>query len=377
MSRILRVLALGTVWFAIGCDRGLAPIPGAGASASASATAAAGVAAARLDAATDAEAPGDDAAFDAPDEPSPGAAASAAAADAGAPRARKRKRSRSVAKASAAPEVKVLEPGTPPRTELRYVFRAGSKERLRMVNRTQVEVVVGEQKAPSPAAPDVEITATLAVLELLSGDRARRELTIDRFRLLETPGVDAGVRAQISGALAGIEGLTGTDVVDTRGVLREVRLDTSNLENPSLELMMDSMQQSFGQMGAPFPEAPIGVGARWRVRSSVDQQGMRLTQTATYTLLAREGTRGRVRVELAQRAPASKARPPGLPPGVDAEFLGMSASGAGELEFELTRGIPQGELKSSSKVRMKAGVGGVQRDVTMQMTTAVRFERVE
>ena len=55
----------------------------------------------------------------------------------------------------------------------------------------------------------------------------------------------------------------------------------------------------------------------------------------------------------------------------------MSASGTGELEFELTRGIPQGELKSSSKVRMKAGVGGVQRDVTMQMKTAVRFERLE
>jgi hypothetical protein len=284
------------------------------------------------------------------------------------------KKSKSVAGASTS--VKLLDPGQEPRYKLRYAYESGRKERAKLVSGTGLTMEVGGQKLELPAMPDLEMTATIVIKELLSNGSARRRLSIDKVDL-KKGGLDPSLRGDVESALARLEGLDGRDVIDSRGFIHELKLERVQADG-ELRQFLESMQQALGQMGAPFPEEEVGKGARWRIDTKVSQQGIRLTQAATYELVEIDGKKGRAKVELTQRSPAGAVSPPGLPAGVQAELLSLDSTGSGELSFDLGRMIPDGHVTTKSRIRVRTTLptGGKQ-DATMNVTARAKFSPVK
>jgi hypothetical protein len=280
------------------------------------------------------------------------------------------KKSKAVAGASTS--VKLLDPGAEPRQKLRYAYEAGRKERAKLVSGTGLTMEVAGQKLELPAMPDLEMTATIRIKELLPSGSARRRLSIDDVDLRKG-GLDSALRGDVESALARLEGLEGRDVIDTRGFIHELKLERVQADG-ELRQFLESMQQALGQMGAPFPEEEVGKGARWRIDTKVSQQGIALTQAATYELVEIDGKKGRAKVELKQRSPAGSVNPPGLPAGVKAELLSLDSTGSGELSFDLSRMIPDGHVTTKSLIRVRTTLptGGTQ-DATMNVTARAKF----
>ena len=123
---------------------------------------------------------------------------------------------------------------------------------------------------------------------------------------------------------------------------------------------METMQTSFGQMGAPFPEEPVGVGATWRVTSNVELGGMRLDQVTTFALVERSADGGKLDIDLKQSAkPGVIDMPRAGQEAVD--LIRMLTTGKGVVEFDLQSPATTGTLDMTSDVQMKAGHLGAAR----------------
>ena len=287
-----------------------------------------------------------------------------------------------IASASAAPaaaatgaKLELLDAGREPRTALRYRFKPGTTERVKLVTGTTLALDVSGQKVPSSPMPDVELVAALKVLSVSPEGRARRELSVQRVGLAEGGTLDPALRDQLTSTLELIKGLKGKDEIDARGRPEGLKLTAGKTSSAMITQLRDQMQQSFAQMGAPFPEQPIGVGARWSISKLIVQQGIRVNQVATYELTELADGKGRTHVRLTQLAPRGPVRPPGMPMDVQAELLGMSAKGEGNMNFDLTRSVPEGELKTHARLEIRTIVETQKQDTKMELDVRVRFAR--
>lgn len=270
--------------------------------------------------------------------------------------------------------VKLLEPGAEPREKLRYKFVVDRTDRLEMTTTSSMKMVMGAQAADVPTAPAVRVVAALTVKEVGADGSARRALVLEDVGLMPGPGLSKEQRDQAEKNLSSLEKLTGKDRVDARGFVRAVELDSSKIENPALKQALMSMQQTFDQMGAPFPEEEIGVGAKWQVKTRIDQMGIRLSQTATYELAERSGDKGKIKVKLQQTAPGGNMQLPGLPKGASAKLVSMKGSGKGELRFDLARTIPDGHIDTKSEVKVAVTMAADKQEMSTKMDARVVFK---
>jgi hypothetical protein len=207
--------------------------------------------------------------------------------------------------------MKLLDPGQAPRRKLRYEWRLGQKEQLTMGLRTSAST-------PSQIAD--------------------------------------GMRAEV----AAIEDLSGSAVVTSRGLTREISLRPgATTDTDATGQMVEQIRQTLRDLAAPLPEEDVGRGARWQKLSRLDSEvatsgsradsgragDPRIAQTETFTLVevpgdAGRGGRGALDDVLAQTAPSQALRAPGVQ-GSAARMESMLASGSARVRFELSRLVPQ------------------------------------
>lgn len=277
-------------------------------------------------------------------------------------------------KAKADPHgVRLVEAGTEPRQKLRYKFVVGRTDRLQMTTTSSMKMQMGEQKADVPTAPAVRVVAALTVKDVAADGSARRTLLLEDVGLLPGPGLSKEQRDQAEKNLSALEKLTGKDRVDSRGFVRQVELDSSKIDNPALKQALASMQQTFDQMGAPFPEEAVGVGAKWQVKSRIDQMGIKLSQIADYELAEISGDKGKIKVKIQQTAPGGTMNLPGLPQGATAKLVSMRGSGKGELGFDLGRTIPDGHIDTKSEVKVSVTLAAEKQEMRTKMEARVVF----
>jgi len=257
---------------------------------------------------------------------------------------------------------------------LRYTFKPKHVDRLDMTTTSQLSMKAGGQTLGAASSPGVKVVASLAVVSVDADGTAHRKLSFDKVSLLPGPGIDAATRAKAEASLKGIESITGKDRVDARGFVHSVKLDASKVDNPQLKAAISSMEQTFDQMGAPFPTEEVGIGAKWQVKTRLEQMGIRLSQVATYELLSFSGHTGKIKVQLKQSAPGGRMQLPGLPPGAKAKLKGMTGSGSGELAFDLERGVPDGQIDTESEVTVQVDVADQVQEMQTHLKAKVRFK---
>jgi hypothetical protein len=132
--------------------------------------------------------------------------------------------------------------------------------------------------------------------------------------------------------------------------------------------MMGSMQQSLGQIVAPFPEEAVGPGASWDVATHASVNGITLDQTARYQLASIDGDRGTAKISLTQTAAPQEIKAPGMPAGVVTKLRKLASTGAGTLTFDLGQLVPvAATMTVTSDTSMTVSMGGNDQAIDMKM----------
>lgn len=275
------------------------------------------------------------------------------------------------------PRVELMSAGAEPKRELRYVYKKGQKEKIDLTTRTKLGMTMMGKTVDAPATPPVSMIASLEVLGVDADGTAKRKLAVEKVKMTEPPDPSNPGAKELAEQLGNLEKLRGRDEVDSRGVVRAIKMEFAGSDDPQLKQIASSMEQNFGQLGAPFPEEAVGVGAKWRVKTRLEQLGFRLEQTATYKLVALDGDKGKLEITIAQTAPAGKLALPGIPPGAAADLESMKGNGTGDVAFELGRTVPFGTMETTADIKVKIDMAGQTQSTTMKMTMNVSLRPVK
>lgn len=249
------------------------------------------------------------------------------------------------------PAVIVVDPGSEPRSLLRYRFTAGGHETASMEMTMSMETEMdGEAFAPVTTPPMI-FTMDVDIIDVLASGTATVAFAYTGATVQDDPAFDPGTLAVVRAGLAGLVGTTGTLIVDARGqVLASTIVPGAGMDATSRQLLT-SLNQQASQMTVPLPETAVGEGARWTATTRMTISGVKADQVMDYHV-TRLGPGGvELTLTLTQAADAQPMDIPDLPSGAEA-LLELWNRGTGSMAIELDRMLPVSSMEASGGSRM-------------------------
>jgi hypothetical protein len=266
----------------------------------------------------------------------------------------------------AAPLVRLLEPGTEPRSELRYTLTNG-KSAMEMSMDLQLALKMGDQALPASPLPRMIMVLDVAISKATGTDAH----VVGKLRTAKVEARSEEERAvgnALGPKLAKLAGLTTTGTFDRRGFVHDAKIVMPPDLAPELSETADQLQQSIGAVAVPMPQEPIGVGGSWRVLKRVNAGGVDTVQLSTYTVTARDGDAIALTAEVAQFAAARVVNSNGL----EARILRYRSAGGGKSELRMSSPFSgSGSANVDSDIEMSVAAGGTEATMAVHATVAM------
>lgn len=238
----------------------------------------------------------------------------------------------------------VTEPGAEPRVARKYAFVANRADRRLL---TMKQSASREGGGPAQEAA-FTITADFTP-KAVKPNATKFEMKVVK---IDIPGVPAAQKAQAAAQLAAFNGLTGSFDITSRGEVGEVDFKADEkLAAGGAEMIIQSMQQALELLVPPFPDAPIGVGAKWERKVERKEHGQEQSAKHTFTLKELNADGGVVTTDVEISVPKHPFQQRGVPPGATEEVKGKgSYTYAFKLDHIATR--VDGEMTVSQRVEL-------------------------
>jgi hypothetical protein len=244
------------------------------------------------------------------------------------------------------PTVEVLEAGKAPLEPLRLAPAAGATQRSAMTVTFAIQqsgVSSGSVKPP-PTKATVETTLQGVTPE----GNLQVSFSYPKFEVLKGGEASKSARRRIEQAFAGLAGLSGQLTITPQGVLVDSALNVPPGIDPSVASLVTQLGDQLRTLAIPFPEAPVGVGARWRASTDLSLNGIQANQVYEYTLKKRNGSKIELGVRGTQTAGEQSVELPNIAPGVQLTVQSYKTTFRGQNTVDLTSLLPvAGEIRSS------------------------------
>jgi hypothetical protein len=227
------------------------------------------------------------------------------------------------AAAAAEDKLKVIEAGADPKAARKYTFAANKVDK-RLVTIQQEQQRGGQRGGGLTLAMSIDFTPK----------KVEPKATHFEFKLtkVEVPaaGLPPAQQQQLTQALGGLSGLSGGFDLTPRGEVGEVSLQSDKqMQNPLAERVVQGISQITELLTPAFPDAPIGVGAKWERNQEVSEAGAKQTRKAHYVLKEVNAEGGVVDVDVEIKVPKRAVQARGVPPGTT-----VSADGKGKYTYQ-------------------------------------------
>jgi hypothetical protein len=150
-------------------------------------------------------------------------------------------------------------------------------------------------------------------------------------------------------ALAGIKGHTTTGVMSSRGVTKKVDIKLPPGANAQSKQTMDQIKDGLNNLSVPFPEEPVGVGAKWESKETTKVQTAAIEQTGTYELVSSQGDKLSTKMEVGFESAMPKSQ--GAMAGGQ-----MSGKSTGTANLDLSKVVgPSAEINMHMEIPFPMG----------------------
>lgn len=268
------------------------------------------------------------------------------------------------------PTVRILDAGVGPRKQLRHRFRPGAVEHAQI----DVKLKMLLDMATSPGRrtvamdmPTMRLGFRTAVTEALPGGAVRLAFEIEEMRLLGDGSFDHRTRSAAETELAGMVGIRGSTRMSARGEETEIVFDHANA-SPTQQEHLDRMQDSLHDSFVRFPEAAVGIGARWEVTSHVRSGLFMVDRKVIYTLKRISGSTVTLDLEIAMSASSQTLQ---FRTGQTGMLHSFEGHGSGTTTIGLDRFAQAATAKVSVAAAFSIGSGAEVADASMDLDLAM------
>jgi len=188
------------------------------------------------------------------------------------------------------PVVALISAGAPPLQEIRRRFEAGAKERLEVHDQETIEMKgAGWDSLYHPRA----IVQRIGVETKTVSPEGVAEVALE---VREAKEIEASVEAP-NARMMNATGVSGTYTIDARGLVSDLRL-IPPAAGKVRAAHLDAMRSRLRWMAPPFPEEPIGVGAKWSVTGVANEYQAQMNEEMSVELLGRTASEIVLRFEI-------------------------------------------------------------------------------
>ncbi len=222
---------------------------------------------------------------------------------------------------SAAPVVVVVDPGAEPRAVRTWEWTAGTSYSMTMAMTTTIDQTVGDMSQVLEMT--VEYDVIVEVLTVDERGAVVRSTYAEPNLLVDEPAL----KQQLEAEFAAVDGLVTYQLSAPSGAV----LATAGLDDvPGSEFLPSDL----GAVAALLPDAPIGSGAIWESRSTIDSMGVAVAQTTTVTVTDMTDDAISVEMEIVQEIDEAMSSLLG------SQVVTFDSTGGGEAVWMLGRGFP-------------------------------------
>jgi len=271
-------------------------------------------------------------------------------------------------------KVSLVEAGAEPRSVLRLKLAPGSSVTAEMIMKMKMKMNLNGTEPPEVALPPTRMLMKMEVTDA-QPDAFNYTFEVTEAAPMDAPGVQPMVMEAMKTALKGAVGLKGKGAVDGRGMNKGASFELPDAMDPQTRQLMDGMRDAVGRMSAPLPEEAVGVGGSWKVDMDLAQNGMKISQSATYTVLSIEGDEIKLEVAVAMNADAQEVKAPGMPEGARMLLESMTGTGKGKTTVRLNQILPElAEVSVDTAMKSQVEAMGQKQAMSMDMSMDVTIK---
>ncbi len=239
------------------------------------------------------------------------------------------------------PTVKLLNPGTEPRQQLRFKPVAGSKQKSVMMMKTDMKMSLDGKPVPAFTIPATVVTIDTVINKVESNGDISYNFSYSEIDVVEDPKIDPKLIEAMRKQLPQLNGVKGSGVMDNRGNTKKINLVTSDIKDPFLKQITQQLSSSLSKVSSPVPQEAVGKGAQWSVINKIGFNGINLTQTETYNLVDIKDGVATLQAQVQQQAQKmQKVTLPGLPPSAALTLQSYDGNGQGKSQIMLDKLMP-------------------------------------
>ncbi len=274
--------------------------------------------------------------------------------------------------------IELIDQGDEPRRALRYKVAAGAEGDVLLISNFGMNIMVnGQDQSPQPI-PGQRLKMGLRVSEIADDGDIHFGMIVEEAGAEESEEFEPSIRDVITDAMAPLEGAEVKGRVSERGMTRSVVLEDAPEGDQQTAQMLADLEQIATQIGTPFPEESVGVGARWSVTRELSVGAFAISEKTIFELLSIEDNRVRLALRVDQSAEEQPISSPTLPPEADARLSEYTGTGEGEAVVDLERMAPiDSDLETSSSWTVRVAMGQVQQAIQYSMTMSIHMEAMD
>lgn len=190
-----------------------------------------------------------------------------------------------------APKVGVLDQGSRPRRLLELDVEEGHIE-----SSTLTMTATQRGQGGTVHVPPMSFVLTSTV-ESVDGDEIEVSQAYDDVRV-EGREYDPELVRQQRAEIEPLAGVTGTVWLTRGGAAVRTQFDIPAAAPTTTRSIIQEFGNRASAVNVPYPDQPVGPGARWMSTSETESSGVAVEQVATYTLKSFHGNAFRVAVEI-------------------------------------------------------------------------------
>lgn len=248
------------------------------------------------------------------------------------------------------PALEVLDPGAEPRQVLELRFVKGDSATVELTSDLKIVDVDG----PAAIDPPPVVQTVRFDVDRVNADQADVSFEVTGVTIDDPLGtLEAAELVQLTAALDAMVGLRGTGTIDRRGAFSSFAYDLPAGLDPDVTDALGRLEQDVATMGVPLPEVPVGIGARWRARDTIDANGVRTEQVTTYEITTIDGDGVGYTAAVDHSSPPQDLPDRALPSGTTARLLAATARGQLTGTLRLDSVVSPAELTMSGQQKVE------------------------
>ena len=264
------------------------------------------------------------------------------------------------------PDVELLDAGAEPRQAVRFSLHTGDKSHRTMTMDMTMAMGVDGAPARTVQVPSMSMGMALEVTDV--GEKTSSSTF--RYNDIYVHGTGAAAK-DLEKKLEPLVGVSGKMRSTSRGAVVGADVTIPDDLDPLMKSTMQSFDAQMENLSAPFPAEEIGVGARWKVRTHVEINGIKTGAVYVYRLLSRDGDRVVLGFRVEQSAPEHDPDLPGMPAGATTHVSTLRGSGSGRVVVDLGSQLP---LTMSSTMKTHAEMRIEQDDQSQELVQDMRMK---